>query len=111
MSGQLIEYKSNIKPTAQTTFTFDSAPQGDAILTLEYTGPNNERVTQRELLSLGGAGSAVRTNAATSLNRTVGSNSTNYYYIGGAVVILAGWVVFRRRVGKPIRPGILSKKK
>ena len=111
VGGQLIEYKSNIKPTAQTTFTFDSAPQGDAILTLEYTGPNNERVTQMERLSLGGAGSAARTNAATSFNGTAGSSSTNHYYIGGAVILLAFWVVYRRRAGKPIRPGVLSKKK
>lgn len=109
VGGQLIEYKSNIKPTAQTTFTFDSAPAGDAILTLEYTGPNNERVTQMERLSLG---SAARTSAAASLTRTSGSSTTNYYYyVGGVVVLLAGWIVLRRRAGKPIRPGILSKKK
>ncbi|MFH1787794.1 MAG: hypothetical protein ABH834_00235 [Candidatus Altiarchaeota archaeon] len=108
VGGQLIEYKSNIKPTAQTTFTFDSAPAGDAILTLEYTGPNNERVTQTERLSLG---SAARTSAAASLARTTSSSTTNYYYyVGGAVVLLAGWVVLRRRAGKPLRPAVFSKK-
>ncbi len=56
-SGQtqyLVSYKSDIKPSKQTTFTFDTVLSGPATLILEYAGLNNERITQTEKITVQG---------------------------------------------------------
>lgn len=52
MTQSLVSYKSDIKPNKQTTFTFQGEGSGQALLTLEYTGLNNERVKQTERITL-----------------------------------------------------------
>jgi len=92
---RLISYKSDIKATKQTTFTFPSTATGPAILEIEYTGPNNQRVLQTERVTLGGGGSG-------GINgRTSSTSSTSWTtYAIGAAVIAAAYLAYRRYRGK-----------
>lgn len=88
-SGQpqtYVAYKSDIKPTKQTTFTFDASISGTATLVFEYTGANNERVTQREQISVGGTNSASGFTMSTG-SRGGGTGITTYLLYGVAALI------------------------
>jgi hypothetical protein len=87
---QLVSYKSDIKPSKQTTFTFTTQATGPATLMLEYTGLNNERVTQTERIML--SASAVTGGLTTRSN--TGTSTTTYLIYG--VVILAAAVIVHR---------------
>jgi hypothetical protein len=96
---QLIEYKSDIKPTKQTTFTFETTVSGSAMLTLEYTGLNNQRVTQVERLNFGGATGA-RSASATGTARSRDGTSTTtkaIYAVVLAAAAFVGYKLYKRR--------------
>ncbi len=85
-----VSYKSDIKPNKQSTFTFATTASGTAILELEYTGNNNERVTQTERITLGSGSTG---NGLRSTTRTTATDNTLYYV--GAAAILA-YLVYRK---------------
>jgi len=91
---QLVSYKSDIKPSKQTTFTFTTAATGPAVLTLEYTGLNNERVTQTERIML--SASAVGSTSASGFStRSASGTSTTTYILYGVVILAAAVIVHR----------------
>jgi len=106
-SLMLIEYKSDIKPTKQTTFTFDTSISDQAILTLEYTGLNNERVTQTERLTIGSGGMSSHIAA---FSRGGSGTSTNTYIIYGFVALLVLWIIYRKRKRKNLLPDFVARK-
>ncbi|MBU0762564.1 MAG: hypothetical protein KKD39_06020 [Candidatus Altiarchaeota archaeon] len=84
----LIEYKSDIKSTKSSTFTFDTSYSGPVELTLEYTGPSNKRVTKTESFTVGSGSSgssASRTSSASS------STSWTTYLMYAAAVVVVGY--------------------
>ena len=88
---RLVSYKSDIKPSKQTTFTFSTSASGMATLELEYTGLNNERVTQTERITLSGGGSSgIR---STSSSNTGTSTTTMLGAI--AVIAVIAFLVYR----------------
>lgn len=90
-SQQYIDYKSDIKVTKQTTFTFDTTATGNAVLLLEYNGAGNKRIVQREQITLGGgssSGSSTRFSRSSS-SITMGTSPTTYLYYGVGLLILA----------------------
>jgi len=88
---QLVAYKSDIKPTKQTTFTFDSSLSGPAVLTLEYTGRNNERVTQTERFTVGGLSAST----ASSATRGRGGLSLTQIALYGVVLAAAAVIAYK----------------
>ncbi|MFH1054549.1 MAG: hypothetical protein V1744_00485 [Candidatus Altiarchaeota archaeon] len=92
---RLISYKSDIKSTKQTTFTFPTTATGQAILEIEYSGLNNERVTQTERITLSGS-------SGTDLgSRTSSASQTSYtYYAVAAALIVVAYLAYRRYKGK-----------
>lgn len=105
--SQLVEYKSNIKPTSQTTFTFDTTLTGPATLTLEYTGLNNERVTQTEIVSIGSS----RMAGLTSFSRNGNRGTSNSKYITyGLLALIILWVVYAKRTNRKVVPDSVRQK-
>lgn len=90
---RIISYKSDIKPSKQTTFTFSTSATGQATLELEYTGINNERVTQTERITLsGGSGlSGIRGSSGSN-----GGTSTTTIAITAAAVLVVAYLAYRR---------------
>ncbi|MBN2015075.1 MAG: hypothetical protein JW778_07840 [Candidatus Altiarchaeota archaeon] len=105
-SGQpqtYVAYKSDIKPTKQTTFTFDASISGTATLVFEYTGANNERITQREQISLGGTNSMTGVTGFTAATGSRGSTGITTYLIYGVavlVVVFVAYKLYRKRKNK-----------
>ncbi len=109
MTQSLVSYKSDIKPNKQTTFTFQGQGSGQALLTLEYTGLNNQRVTQIERITLGGSGAVV--GAGTSnLRSTGGGTSIITYMIYAIIILVLIWVVYRKYKRNNMLPDFLAKK-
>ncbi len=92
---RIISYKSDIKATKQTTFTFATSATGPAVLEIEYTGQNNQRVLQTERVTLGG-GSASGTSGRTSSSSTTGWTT----YALWALVLAAAYLAYRRYRGR-----------
>ena len=92
----LVSYKSNIKPNMQTTFTFNTMASGTSTLILEYTGPNNKRVTQREKITP--TGKSISSDF--SANRKKGGTDITTYAVYGLaalIVIFVASLLYRRR--------------
>jgi len=104
---ELISYKSDIKPSKQTTFSFDSSMSGPVTLTLEYNGLNNERVTQTETFTVGGGWASFST-----LGSAHGGGGTSIftYLLYALVVLLVTWIAYRKYKKKNILPDFLKKK-
>lgn len=98
VGGDQVDYKSDIKPTKETTFTFSSTPSGRATLVLEYAGPNNERVTQTEVLNLG-ASSGYSSSSDPFQGKGSGSPGKAGILLLG-VVLAGGFIIYRRRKKK-----------
>ncbi|MEM4347238.1 MAG: hypothetical protein QW802_01450 [Candidatus Altiarchaeota archaeon] len=104
-----VSYKSDIKPGKQATFTFSVQNYGQALLTLEYTGLNNQRITQTERITIREAlvGSAGNTS---SLRGSRGTNDFLVYafYVIAALILI--FIIYRKLKSEPILPGFISKK-
>lgn len=101
-SGQpqtYVSYKSDIKPTKQTTFTFSASISGPANLILEYTGANNKRVTQREQITAGGLTASTASFGLSSGNQTRSTDLTTYllYGVFALAAVFAAYKLYRRR--------------
>ncbi len=100
---QSIDYKSDIKATKEATFTFSGVSSGTATLTLEYSGSNNQRVTQTEQITVGsGMSAASATGSATNgfRSRNGGNGSvlnTVLYAVAGVVLIYLGYRYYKKR--------------
>jgi len=101
---RLISYKSDIKPSKQTTFSFDSSVSGPVTLTLEYNGRNNERVTQIERFTVGTVPSS-RFSRAPS-----GGTSIFTYMLYAIVVLLLAWIAYRKYKHKNVLPDFLARR-
>ncbi|MFC2154623.1 COG1361 S-layer family protein [Candidatus Altiarchaeota archaeon] len=98
---QFIDYKSDIKTTKQTTFTFDTSTTGPATLILEYTGSNNKRVTQTERITIGaGTSGGMRMRGMTG---TTKGTSTTTYLIYAAIILVMAFLA--RRFYKGMKTG------
>jgi len=104
--GELVEYKSDIKPTKQTTFTFDTTLSGPAMLTLEYTGLNNERVTQIERINAGSSRMSLSSFGANGGK----SSGKSKYLVYGLIILLFAWIIYRKRKKKKVLPDIVLNK-
>jgi len=93
---RFISYKSDIKPSKQTTFTFSTSATGPATLEIEYTGINNERVTQTEKITLSGGGSL----STTRVNSKSSSSISTTTIILAAVVLVIAYLAYRRIRGR-----------
>jgi hypothetical protein len=111
----LVEYKSSIKATKESTFTFSTSLLGSATLTLEYTGTNNQRVKQVETVSVGfGSSSSSSTGGFSGApgvfgGRSSGNSSFNtiiYVVIIGVVAYLGYRYYKRRKKGEVTSKGI-----
>ena len=107
-SQRLVEYKSDIKPTKQTTFTFDTSMSGPFTLTLEYSGPNNERISQTERLT---AGSNSMLSSMSKYTKNSGGTNTSQYALYAIAVLIVLWVIIRKKRGDSILPGFLRRNK
>jgi len=99
---EYVAYKSDIKPSKQTTFTFDVTMSGPATLVLEYNGPNNERVSQRERIMLNGQ-TTTRLTGLTSARSQSGLSITTMLTYGAALLalgLIARWLYRKRKTGK-----------
>ncbi len=92
----LVSYKSNIKPNMQTTFTFNTMVSGMSTLILEYTGPNNKRVTQREKITL--TSKSVSGDVFAN-KKTGGTDIATYAFYGLAalIVVFVAYQLYRSR--------------
>ncbi len=95
-----VVYKSAIAAGKDSTFAFTSASgSGVATLVLEYSGENNQRVTQVEMVTLG-------SRSTTTTGRTgTGSRGTDYMTLGlyalvAIVVLFAAFKLYKRRKKK-----------
>ncbi len=106
----LVDYKSDIKASKDTTFTFDGVVSGTATLILEYTGPNNQRVREMKIITVGGVRSLTSGLGTTSIrSRTQGTNLTTYL-LYGIIILIIVWIVYRKYKGERIVPEKLAKK-
>jgi len=103
---QLVSYKSDIKPSKQTTFSFDSSVSGPVTMTLEYSGPNNERVKQVETFTVGGT---VSYSGFSRVSRE-GGTSIFTYIMYAAVILLLAWTAYRKYKKKSIIPESVKKR-
>ncbi|VVB53595.1 Uncharacterised protein [uncultured archaeon] len=94
---RIISYKSDIKPSKQTTFTFSTTATGPATLELEYTGLNNQRVTQTERITLGSSGGSTFSGLRGNLNGG-GTSMTTYAAI--AIVLALAYLGYRKLKAK-----------
>ena len=90
---RIISYKSDIKPSKDSTFTFSTSATGPATLELEYTGFNNERVTQTERITLGGSGVS-GTRGSSSSNGSSGISTTTLVLAAAALIVV--YLAYRR---------------
>lgn len=97
-SETLVEYKSDIKATKQTTFTFDTSYSGPVSLTLEYSGPNNKRVSVTERLNAGSESSGTTSSRSSRFSTSTSSGGyTTYLYYGlGAVILILAYKRLRK---------------
>jgi hypothetical protein len=113
-SGQtLIAYKSDIKPSKDTTFTFSTSATGPATLTLEYTGVNNQRVTQTERITLSGSSGTVSgTTGFANGSRGGGLSITTLalYAVAVLVVAFVAYKLYKRRKNKAMEAAFLKAK-
>jgi len=101
-SQYFVSYKSDIKPSKQTTFTFTTTAKGSAILTLEYTGQNNERITQTERITLSGGSSSSNIAGSARVSSGGGFTITTLVLYGLAIIIVTfvGYKLYKRRKNK-----------
>jgi hypothetical protein len=90
----LVEYKSDIKTSKQTTFTFSASVSGTATLILEYNGPNNQRVTKQERITI--PGSTASATGFTTASRTRGGTDWTMYAAGAGLLLVIGFFGYRR---------------
>ncbi|OYT54841.1 MAG: hypothetical protein B6U72_01125 [Candidatus Altiarchaeales archaeon ex4484_2] len=92
---RFIEYKADIDATKQTTFSFDASLSGPATLILEYNGPGNERVTQVEKVTVGGATGGLNTFLSSRTQKTgnggLDLTTTAFYVVSAVIVLFAGY--------------------
>ena len=101
-SQSYVVYKSDIKVGKDSVFAFTGASgSGVATLVLEYSGPNNQRVTQREMITLSGR-SGTSTNGRTGTTAARGTDYTTMglYAAGALIVLFAGYKLYKRRKKK-----------
>ena len=99
-SQSYVVYKSAITAGKDSTFAFTGASgSGVATLVLEYSGENNQRVTQREMVTLGSRSSttAGRTGAT---SRGTDYTTMGLYALGAIIVIFAAYKLYKRRKKK-----------
>ncbi len=100
-SQSYVVYKSAITAGKDSTFAFTGASgSGVATLVLEYSGENNQRLTQREMVTLGG-----RTGTSTNGRTGTTSRGTDYttmglYAAGALIVLFVGYKLYKRRKKK-----------
>jgi hypothetical protein len=101
-SQSYVVYKSDIKAGKNSVFAFTSASgTGVATLVLEYSGPNNQRVTQREMITLNGRNTASTTGRTGIVSRGGTDYTTMGLYALAAVIILfAGYKLYKRKKKK-----------
>lgn len=101
IAAQYVAYKSDIKATKQTTFTFNTMFSGTATLLLEYNGANNKRITQRIPITVGNP-SSFSLSSKTLSGRGGGTDTTTYLLYGAGAVILLfiGYKVYRKHKNK-----------
>ena len=102
VTSQYVSYKSDIKATKQTTFTFDTMISGTATLLLEYNGANNERITQRIPITVGSASGLASSSTRTFSARSGGTDTTTYllYGAGLIIVLFVGYKYYKKRKNK-----------
>jgi len=97
-SQSVMEYKSSIKATKESTFTFSVSSAGSATLTLEYTGVNNERVTQVEELVFSSSSGTASAGGFAGRSRSNGSLIESIGYpIALLVLAYLGYRYYKRR--------------
>lgn len=97
-----VSYKSDIKSGKQTTFTFSASGSGQASLILEYSGKDNQRITQIEQITLQGI-STFTGKARNGIQ--AGKGGTDYmqmalYGAGALIVLFAAYKLYKRRKKK-----------
>ncbi len=95
-----VSYKSDIKSGKQTTFTFSASGTGPATLLIEYSGENNQRITQRETITLQGRSSLTTgRNGQTTIRGTGGINyiEIGLYAIVAIVILFIAYRLYKRR--------------
>jgi len=103
--SQLVEYKSSIKATKESTFTFSTSYSGSATLILEYTGVNNKRVQQVEEITIGSGASAVSAGGTSGVSGGFGARArgggsifdTLLYVAIAAVLGYLGYRYYKKR--------------
>ncbi len=90
-SQNYVVYKSDIKAGKDSTFAFSASGSGQATLLIEYSGENNQRITQRETITLGSRSSTINGRTGTA------SRGTDYTQMAlYAVVALAAiYIIYR----------------
>ena len=104
---EAVEYKSSIKATKESTFTFDTSYTGQATITFEYNGVNNERVTQKKEITIGsGTTSMASMQTAMRARRGRGINLFDTLVQVAIVVIVlyAGYRYYKKKKGKKESP-------
>lgn len=95
-----VVYKSDIKAGKDSTFAFTSAGgSGVATLVLEYSGPNNQRITQRETITLNGRSSTISARTGT-ISRGTDYTTMGLYALAAVILIFAGYKLYKRRKKK-----------
>jgi hypothetical protein len=91
-SKRQLSYKSDIKASKQSTFTYETSATGPATLEIEYTGINNERITQIVNLTLG----TTQAQAGNIGTGATGAGTGYTTYLIAAAVLIIAFVAYRR---------------
>ena len=95
-----VVYKSAITAGKDSTFAFTSASgSGVATLVLEYSGPNNQRVTQTEMVTLGSR-SSTTTGRTAATSRGTDYTTLGLYALAAVIVLFAAFKLYKRRKKK-----------
>lgn len=83
---QYVAYKSDIKAGKSSTFSFTASGTGVATMLIEYSGENNQRITQKEMVTL--SAKTTSSNGRT-MQASKGMDTTQIAIYGaGAVIVL-----------------------
>jgi len=96
-AAQYVSYKSDIKAGKSSTFSFTASGSGVATFILEYSGENNQRISQREMITL--SARSIASNARMSQTSNKGMNTTQMalYGIAALIILFAAYKFYKKR--------------
>ncbi|MFZ2455736.1 MAG: hypothetical protein WAX07_04610 [Candidatus Altiarchaeia archaeon] len=96
---QYVSYKSDIKAGKSSTFSFTASGTGVATFLIEYSGENNQRITQREMITLSSRTGAIN-GRTISVNRGMDTTQMALYGAAAILILFAGYKYYKKKKKK-----------